>query len=292
VFAQLVVSGLAAGSLYGLMALGLILIYKTTHILNFGQGDMTMFSTFVAFLLLKTAGAPYPVAILGAVAAGFALGFLIDRGVLRMAKNAPVTSLFIATLGVGMILQAVAGWIWGYETQAFPYAIKGRPLFIGDVVVRRHDLLVFGVAAVVSLLLFALFKFSKVGIAMRATAQNRRAARLMGINVSNIGTWSWSLGLGVAAISGCLVAPIVFLDLGTMVLVMIKAIAAAVLGGFTSLPGALAGGLILGVVENLITGYLPPVLAPLKTALVFFLIVAVLVVRPQGLFGEAAARRH
>jgi branched-chain amino acid transport system permease protein len=251
-----------------------------------------MFSTFVAFLLLKTAGAPYPVAILGAVAAGFALGFLIDRGVLRMAKNAPVTSLFIATLGVGMILQAVAGWIWGYETQAFPYAIKGRPLFIGDVVVRRHDLLVFGVAAVVSLLLFALFKFSKVGIAMRATAQNRRAARLMGINVSNIGTWSWSLGLGVAAISGCLVAPIVFLDLGTMVLVMIKAIAAAVLGGFTSLPGALAGGLILGVVENLITGYLPPVLAPLKTALVFFLIVAVLVVRPQGLFGEAAARRH
>lgn len=291
-FAQLVVSGLAAGSLYGLMALGLILIYKTTHILNFGQGDMTMFSTFVAFLLLKTAGAPYPVAILGAVAAGFALGFLIDRGILRMAKNAPVTSLFIATLGVGMILQAAAGWIWGYETQAFPYAIKGRPLFIGDVVVRRHDLLVFGVAAVVSLLLFALFKFSKVGIAMRATAQNRRAARLMGINVSNIGTWSWSLGLGVAAISGCLVAPIVFLDLGTMVLVMIKAIAAAVLGGFTSLPGALAGGLILGVVENLITGYLPPVLAPLKTALVFFLIVVVLVVRPQGLFGEAAARRH
>jgi branched-chain amino acid transport system permease protein len=292
VFAQLVVSGLAAGSLYGLMALGLILIYKTTHILNFGQGDMTMFSTFVAFLLLKTGGAPYPVAILGAVAAGFALGFLIDRGVLRMAKNAPVTSLFIATLGVGMILQAAAGWIWGYETQAFPYAIKGRPLFIGDVVVRRHDLLVFGVAAVVSLLLFALFKFSKFGIAMRATAQNRRAARLMGINVSNIGTWSWSLGLGVASISGCLVAPIVFLDLGTMVLVMIKAIAAAVLGGFTSLPGALAGGLILGVLENLITGYLPPVLAPLKTALVFFLIVVVLVVRPQGLFGEASARRH
>ncbi len=291
-FAQLIVSGLAAGSLYGLMALGLILIYKTTHILNFGQGDMTMFSTFVAFLLLKTAGASYPVAILGAIAAGFVLGFLVDRGVLRMAKNAPVTSLFIATLGVGMILQAIAGWIWGYETQAFPYAIKGSPVFIGDVVIRRHDLLVFGVAAVVSLLLFALFKFSKVGIAMRATAQNRRAAQLMGINVSNVGTWSWSLGLGVAAISGCLVAPIVFLDLGTMVLVMIKAIAAAVLGGFTSLPGALAGGLILGVVENLITGYLPPFLAPLKTALVFFLIVVVLVVRPQGLFGEASARRH
>lgn len=109
-FAQLVVSGLAAGSLYGLMALGLILIHKTTHILNFGQGDTTVFSTFVAFLLLKTAGAPYPVAILGAVAAGFVLGFLVDRGVLRIAKNAPVTSVFIATLGVGMILKAVAGW--------------------------------------------------------------------------------------------------------------------------------------------------------------------------------------
>jgi len=109
VFAQLVASELAEGSLYGLMALGLILIHKTTHILNFGQGDMTIFSTFVAFLLLTTAGAPYPVAILGAVAAGFALGFLVDRGVLRIAKNAPVTSLFIATLGVGMILKAVAG---------------------------------------------------------------------------------------------------------------------------------------------------------------------------------------
>ncbi len=109
-FAQLVVSGLAAGSLYGLMALGLILIHKTTHILNFGQGDTTMFSTFVAFLLLRTAGGPYPATILGAVAAGFVLGFLVDRGVLRIAKNAPVTSLFIATLGVGMILKAVAGW--------------------------------------------------------------------------------------------------------------------------------------------------------------------------------------
>jgi branched-chain amino acid transport system permease protein len=292
VFAQLVVSGLAAGSLYGLMALGLILIYKTTHILNFGHGDMTMFSTFVAFLMLKTAGIPYTVAILGAVAAGFAMGFIVDRGVMRIAKNAPVTSLFIATLGIGMILQAAAGWIWGYETKPFPYAIKGRPLLLGDVVLRRHDLLVFAVAATVSLLLYMLFKFTKAGIAMRATAQNRRAARLMGINVSNVGTWSWSLGLGVAATAGCLVAPIVFLDLGTMVLVMIKAIAAAVLGGFTSLPGALAGGLILGVVENLFTGYMPSALAPLKTALVFLLIVVVLIVRPQGLFGEAAARRH
>jgi branched-chain amino acid transport system permease protein len=110
VFAQLVGSGLAAGSLYGLMTPGLILIYKTAHILDFGQGDTTMFSTFVAFLLLKTAGAPYPVAILGAVAAGFVLGFLVDRDVLRIAKNVPVTSLFIATLGVGMILKAAAGW--------------------------------------------------------------------------------------------------------------------------------------------------------------------------------------
>ena len=291
-FAQLVVSGLAAGGLYGLMALGLILIYKTTDILNFGHGDMTMFSTFIAYMLFTWYRVPFPVSFLGAIAVGMMLGLVIDRGFLRLAKNAPVTSLFIATLGIGTILEAVAGWIWGYDTKPFPYAIKGPPFRLGSVVIRRHDLLVLGVAAAVSLLLFAMFKFTRTGIAMRATAQNKRAARLMGISVNRISSLSWALGVGMGAISGVLVAPIVFLDLTTMLSVMIKAVAAAVLGGFTSLPGAVVGGLMLGVIENLITGYMPPALAPLKTSLIFFLIIVVLVVRPHGLLGEPVARRH
>lgn len=289
--AQLIVSGLAAGSLYALMALGLILIYKTTHILNFGHGDMTMFTTFIAYMLLTWYGLPFPVAFLGAIIAGFLLGIMVDRGFLRLAKNAPVTSLFIATLGIGMILEAIAGWIFGYDTKAFPYAIKGPPLFLGDVVIRRHDLLVFGVAAAIGLLLFAMFKFTNIGIAMRATAQNRRAARLMGISTERISSLSWALGVGIGAVAGVLIAPIVFLDLTRMLSVMIEAIAAAVLGGFTSLPGAVVGGLLLGVIENLVTGYMPPALAPLKTSFVFLLIIIVLVIRPQGLLGEPLGRR-
>jgi branched-chain amino acid transport system permease protein len=289
--AQLIVSGLAAGSLYALMALGLVLIYKTTDIVNFGYGDMTMFSTFIAYMMLTWYGLPFWAAFLGALVAGFLVGVLVDQGVLRPAKNAPVVSLLIATLGIGMILEALAGWIFGYDTKAFPYAIKGPPLILGNVILRRHDLLVFAVATAIALLLFAMFKFTDIGIAMRATAQNRRAARLMGINAGQISMLSWGLGVGIGAIAGVLIAPIVFLDLTRMILVMIKAFAAAVLGGFTSLPGAVVGGLLLGVIENLITGYMPPVLAPLKTTFVFLLIILVLAIRPRGLLGEPVGRR-
>lgn len=289
---QLIVSGLAAGSLYGVMALGLILIYKTTHILNFGQGDMAMFSTFIALLLFRNWGVPLLAALGAALAVGALLGIVVDRGLLHWAKNAPVTSLFIATLGVGMILQAIALWMGLVDARPFPYVLRGSPLFIGEVVLRQHDLLVFGVALVVSLLLFGVFKFTKVGIAMRATSQNRRAAQLMGINVGRMGTLSWALGLGIGAIAGCLVAPIVYLDLTSMVFVMIKAIAAAVLGGFTSLPGAVVGGLLLGVIENLFSGYMPAAIAPLKTTFVFTLIIVVLVVRPHGLLGERSTGGH
>jgi branched-chain amino acid transport system permease protein len=288
--AQLILSGLASGSLYAMMAIGLILVYKTTHILNFGYGDMTMFSTFIAYMLLTWYKLPFAVAFFGAIACGLLLGVIVDRGFLKLAKDAPVTSLFIATLGIGMILEAVAGWIWGYDTKPFPYVIKGPPLFLGGVVIRRHDLLVFGIAGATALLLFAMFKFTDLGIAMRATAQNRQAARLMGIDVGKIATLSWALGVGLGALAGVLIAPIVFLDLSRMILVMIKAVAAAVLGGFTSLPGAIVGGLLLGVMENL-TIYMPAALAPLKTTFVFLLIIIVLAIRPQGLLGEPVGRR-
>lgn len=289
--AQLIVSGLAAGSLYALMALGLVLIYKTTDIVNFGYGDMVMFSTFIAYMMLTWYGLPFWISFLGAIIAGLLLGLLVDQGILRPAREAPVVSLLIATLGVGMILEAIAGWTFGYDTKAFPYALKGPPLVLGGVILRRHDFLVFTVAATIAFLLFIIFKFSDIGIAMRAMAQNKRAARLMGISVEKLSGLSWALGVGIGAVAGVLIAPIVFLDLIRMVLVMIKAFAAAVLGGFTSLPGAVLGGLVLGVIENLVSGYLPPLLAPLKTTFVFLLIVLVLAVRPQGLLGEPLGRR-
>jgi len=289
--AQLVVSGLAAGSLYALMALGLVLIYKTTDIVNFGYGDMTMFSTFIAYALLTWYGLPFWTSFLGAIIAGFLLGILVDRGILRPARNAPVVSLLIATLGIGMMLEAIAGWIFGYDVKAFPYALKGPPIILGNVILRRHDLLVFAVAAAIALLLFAMFKFTDIGIAMRATAQNKRAARLMGISTERISALSWALGVGIGAVAGVLIAPIAFLGLTRMIPVMIKAFAAAVLGGFTSMPGAIVGGLLLGVTENLVSGYMPPPLAPLKTTFIFLVLILVLAIRPQGLLGEPPGRR-
>jgi len=285
---QLIVSGLAAGSLYALMAIGLVLIFKTTDIVNFAHGDMAMFSTFIAYLLLTIPKVPFAVALLGAVATGFLLGVAMDRLVLRPARQASVITLLIATLGVALILESVAGWIWGYDTKPFPYAIRGLPIVLGDVVISRHNLLAFGVAVACAAGLFALLKFTRVGTAMRAAAQNRLASRLMGINVERISLLSWGLGAAMGAIAGVFIAPTVFVDPTTMVKVMLKAFAAAVLGGFTSLPGAVVGGLLLGVFDNLVGAYIS---TQLKETLVFFLIIIVLVVRPRGLLGEPLQRR-
>lgn len=285
---QLIVSGLAAGSLYALMAIGLVLIFKTTDIVNFAQGDMAMFGTFIAYLLLTNQKVPFVVALLAAIALGFLLGAVVDQLLLRPARRASVISLLIATLGVALILESVAGWLWGYDTKPFPYAIQGPPFVWGNVVISRNSLLAFGVAFLCAAALFALLKFTRVGTAMRAAAQNRLAAQLMGINVEWISMLSWGLGAAMGAIAGLFIAPSIFLDPTSMVKVMLKAFAAAVLGGFTSLPGAMVGGLLLGVFDNLVGGYIS---TQLKETLVFLLIVVVLAVRPRGLLGEPLHRR-
>lgn len=288
--ARQMVSGLAVGALYGLMALGLVLIYKTADVVNFGHGDMAAFGTFLAFTLLVVWQWPvWPALALTLFLAGL-LGVLVEGLVMRpaRARRAPVLALVVATLGIAQVLNGVIGALWGRQVKSLPPVVKGPPLRLGEVIVTREQLFNLGIGLALALALFLFFRLSQHGIALRAVAHNPTAARLMGIGVNRMLAVAWALGAGLGAAAGVLIAPATFLEPDTMNLVLIRAFAAAVLGGFTSLPGAIVGGLALGVLENLVAGYIA---TELKAAFAFALIVVVLAVRPAGLLGRVTARK-
>ncbi|HLN60810.1 MAG TPA: branched-chain amino acid ABC transporter permease [Symbiobacteriaceae bacterium] len=287
ILAQQIISGLATGSLYALAALGLVLIFKTSDVVNFAQGEMAMFGTFVAFTLLTTAGLPYWGAFLLALVFAAIFGAAIERVVLRPLAKAPLISVLIATMGLMQIINGVAGWIWGYEMQPFPEAVNGAPINVAGIVFTLPNLLNIGVALVVMLLFFVLFKYSMIGVAMRAVAENSTAAKLMGVPTNRVLALTWGLGGVLAATAGILIAPVTNLDINMMASMQIKAFTAAVLGGFTSLPGAVVGGLLLGVLENLVGQWN----SQLQTPFAFGLIVLVLIVRPAGLLGTIQKKK-
>jgi branched-chain amino acid transport system permease protein len=287
ILAQQIISGLATGSLYALAALGLVLIFKTSDVVNFAQGEMAMFGTFVAFSLLTSAGLPYWGAFILALVFAALFGAAIERVVLRPLAKAPLISVMIATLGLLQIINGVAGWIWGYEMQPFPAAVSGAPITLGGVIFTMQNLLNIGVALAVMLGFFLLFKYSLIGIAMRAVAENRTAAKLMGVPTDRVLALCWGLGGVLAATAGILIAPVTNLDINMMATMQIKAFTAAVLGGFTSLPGAVVGGLTLGVLENLVGQWN----SQLQTPFAFGLIVLVLAIRPTGLLGTIQRKK-
>lgn len=287
ILAQQIISGLATGSLYALAALGLVLIFKTSDVVNFAQGEMAMFSTFVAFTILAAGGVPYWGAFGLALVFAFIFGAIIERVALRPLAKAPIISVLIATLGLFQIINGVAGWIWGYETQPFPYAVDSSPIAVGELVLTAPDMLNMGVALAMMLAFFFLFKRSLIGIAMRAVAENQVAARLVGVRTERVLALTWGLGGVLAATAGMLIAPVTNLEINMMAHMQIKAFTAAVLGGFTSLPGAVVGGLVLGVLENVVGQYIPQ----LKTPFAFGLIVLVLVIRPAGLLGTIQKKK-
>lgn len=287
ILAQQIISGLATGSLYALAALGLVLIFKTSDVVNFAQGEMAMFGTFVAFTLLTTAGLPYWGAFLLALVFAAIFGAAIERVVLRPLNKAPLISVLIATMGLMQIINGVAGWIWGYEMQPFPEAVNGAPINVAGIVFTLPNLLNIAVALVVMLLFFVLFKYSMIGVAMRAVAENSTAAKLMGVPTNRVLALTWGLGGVLAATAGILIAPVTNLDINMMASMQIKAFTAAVLGGFTSLPGAVVGGLLLGVLENLVGQWN----SQLQTPFAFGLIVLVLIVRPAGLLGTIQKKK-
>jgi branched-chain amino acid transport system permease protein len=286
-WAQLIVNGLALGSLYGLTALGLVLIFKTTEVVTFAQGEMAMVSTFVAFTLLTALHLPFVVAFVLTLVFATLLGILVERLILRRVTPNPILNPIIVTIGLALILLGMAGWIWGYETRPFPAPVEGPPFRLGTIVLSQMNVLILVVTLLLTAILFAFFRYSVTGIAMRAVAQNRLAARLMGINVNHVNALGWGVGTALGAVTGILIAPLNYLDPNMMGDVVLKAFTAAVLGGFTSMPGAVVGGLLLGIVDS-VAGYQVP---ELRTTIAFVLIVLVLVVRPAGLLGKHEIKR-
>ncbi len=284
---HVVVSGLATGSIYALMAISLVIIYNATRTLNFAQGEMLMVSTFVGWAVYERVKLPLAVVMLIAVVAAALLGWAIERLIIRHAISATHFDLLIITLGLSLMLRSAAGVVWTHDEFPFPPFFGNRPFAFGPVRLAPVSLGIIGASLVLMLALWLLFGYTRLGRAMRAVAQNQRAARLMGISVERMYSASWILSAVVGAIAGVLIAPVIFLS-SKMGLVAINGFIAAVLGGFGSMPGAVAGGMLLGVIENLAPLYLP---SSIKHSVPFLLLIAILLIRPGGVFGRVARRK-
>jgi len=278
---QQLASGIAMGGIYACLGLALVMIYQSTHHINFAQGEMAMFSTFIAFLLLK-AGLPYWAAALVTLAFGFVAGFLIERLLLRPLGDVPELSVIVVFIGLLIGINSLAGWVFGHKLEPFPSPFPDKAF--GSTLISGHELGTIGVVVVVMAVLFAFLRFTKVGLAMRASAENPVSSRLAGIPVSLMLSLGWGLSALIGAIGGLMVAPVVFLEPNMMGGVLIYAFAGALLGGIDNPWGAVAGGLIVGVVENLAGTYV--VGTELKLTLALVLIVGVLLIRPSGIFGR------
>jgi branched-chain amino acid transport system permease protein len=288
VFAQLLVSGLALGSVYALLGLGLVLIHKATDVVNFAQGEMAMFTTFVGFVMLNRFGVPLPLVFVAGPLLGALMGGLTERLVLRPISGGPPVNAIITTIGLWIVFNHTAGWIWGYDPYRLPSLFPSDAIDIAGARVSPNSLGVIGVSLVVMAALYVFFEYTREGTAMRAASMNRRAAQLMGVNVSRVAFLAWSLAGGIGAICGLLVAPALFLDFEMMSTVLLKAFAGAVIGGFNSMPGVVLGCLLVGVAETFFGGY---VSSAFKDAFAFLAIVGVLMFRPSGLFGGTRIRK-
>jgi branched-chain amino acid transport system permease protein len=280
-FLHQVLSGLATGGIYASVALALVMIYQATHLVNFAQGQMAMFTTYLAWALLQ-AGVPYWGAFALTVVGAFALGVALERIVIRPVENAPILAVVIVFIALLVIFNSVAGWIFSYTIKPFPSPFPAEPLF-GNSYVSSHELGSTAITLIVLLLLFAFFRFTPLGLAMRAAAQNPVSSRLVGIRVGWMLALGWGLAAAIGAIAGMMVAPTVFLEPNMMGGILLYAFAGALLGGIDSPGGAVLGGFIVGVLENVVGAYVG---TELKLTLALVVIIGVLVVRPSGMFGK------
>jgi branched-chain amino acid transport system permease protein len=282
-----VLAGLATGGIYASLALALVMIYQSTHHINFAQGELAMFSTYLAWSMIH-AGMPYWFAFFATIALAFVLGFAVERIIVRPVENAPILTVVVVFIGLLVIFNSLAGWIFTYTIKAFPSPFPEQPIFAHQYI-STHQLGAIGVTLVVLTLLYSFFRFTSLGLAMRAAAQNAASSRLVGIRVGWMLALGWGLASAIGAVAGMMVAHTVFLDPNMMQGILIYAFAAALLGGIDSPGGAVLGGFIMGVLENVAGTFLVGTEIKLSVALV--IIVGVLVVKPSGLFGKVHVSR-
>jgi branched-chain amino acid transport system permease protein len=266
------------------------MIYQATDVVNFAQGEMAMFSTYIAWTFID-AGLTYWMAFVATLVVSFVGGVVIERVVIRPVERAPILTIVMVCIGLVFIFNSMAGWIYSYIQKPFPSPFPERPIRIGNIVFGAHDVGALGVTLLVLAFLYVFFRYTTLGLAMRAAAQNPTSSRLCGIRVGWMLAVGWGLAALVGAVAGMMIAPIVFLDPNMMAGILIYAFASATLGGFTSPVGAVVGGLIVGVLENLVGTYVAFIGTELKLTVALALILVVLVVKPSGLFGRAAVHR-
>lgn len=286
--ANLVIGGLASGSLYAMVAIAVAIVLRVTDIANFAQGEMAMVTTFIAYLLLNDLGLSWWAACGLALLFGLVQGVAVQQVIVRPLIGSPALSAIIATLGLNTVLHSLAGMIWGHQTRIFPSPLVGPPLSVGGVNLPLDSAVNIAVAAALIVGLTLFLRLTWTGLSLRAASQNQVVARLMGVSISRSFAIAWALGGLCGGVAGILVAPQLFLDTNMMGMLLIKAFAGGVLGGLSSLGGVFVGCLMLGVLENLVAAYIS---ASFGEAITFALIIAVLMVRSEGLFGQARARK-
>lgn len=286
---QLTISGIAQGCIYGLIALGFVLIYKATETVSFAQGELMMLGAFGGLAGMTFFGFPYWLSVLCAIAAMALFGVVLERMVIRPILGQPAFSIVMLTIGIGYVARGLITMIpnIGTETHMLPVPYKDEIWHLAGLVLNVEQMVVIGATGVLCVLLYTLFRYSKLGIAMQAASQNQLAAYYMGIPVKRLNGIAWGLAAAVAAIAGLLLAPITFVH-ANMGFIGLKAFPAAVVGGFSSLPGAIVGGLVIGIVESLSGFYLPD---GFKDTAAYVVVLVMLVVKPTGLFGDKLMKK-
>ncbi len=288
-FTNQVLAGIATGAIYACMALAVVMIYQAIDHLNFAQGEMAMFSTFIAWQLMQWGLSFWPAFLLTLVIS-FVGGIVIERTLFKPLTNAPVLVHVAGFIALFAILNSVAGLTWDFTIKQFPSPF-GSSGFLGSQLISTHQAGMIGVTLVLLLLLYGFFRFTRIGLAMRAAASLPESARLVGINTSWMIALGWGMASAIGAIAGMLIAPVVFLEPNMMGGILLYGFAAAVLGGLTSPFGAVVGGFLVGIFENLVGTYVPGVGNELKLPIALALIIVVLVIKPSGLFGRKIVQR-
>jgi branched-chain amino acid transport system permease protein len=291
-FAQLVFNGLVVGSIYALLALGFVVIFKATSILNFAQGEFLLLGAYGNLVLMTELHLPFPVAFVVTLLFSVLLGLLLERILLRPLLGQPVISVIVVTLGLSSVLRAIVQGIWGTDTRPFPEVFPTEPVHLGPLPIAQGYLWSIGCVALLLLLFTGFFRFTRLGVAMRATAYSQQIALSMGISVKGIFALSWSIAAVVSAAGGALLGAVRGGVDGSLALFGLKVIPVVIVGGLDSVAGAIVGGLVIGVLENLSGGYLDPLLGGgVKEVAPFVALVVILMVRPRGFFGKVHVDR-